>query len=97
MQRFSARRTIQVVASGSAGELARAMALFEKYDVAVISDEIWSDLTLPGYKAYPDAVGERGCAPTHRRAFTRRRKRLTLLASLAATASLQFLAARPHR
>ena len=28
-------------------ELARAMALFEKYDVAVISDEIWSDLTLP--------------------------------------------------
>ena len=34
-------------------ELARAMALFEKYDVAVISDEIWSDLTLPGYKHIP--------------------------------------------
>lgn len=34
-------------------EIAEAMALFEKYQVYVISDEIWSDLVLPGYKHYP--------------------------------------------
>ena len=31
-------------------ELEEAMALFEKYDVWVISDEIWSDLLLDGHK-----------------------------------------------
>ena len=34
-------------------ELERAMGLFEKYDCVVISDEIWSDLILPGYKHIP--------------------------------------------
>lgn len=34
-------------------ELEAAMALFEKYDVKVVSDEIWSDLTLPGHKHIP--------------------------------------------
>ena len=34
-------------------ELEQAMALFEKYDVTVISDEIWSDLILPGHKHIP--------------------------------------------
>lgn len=34
-------------------ELEAAMALFEKYDVQVVSDEIWSDLTLPGYQHIP--------------------------------------------
>ena len=34
-------------------ELEEAMALFEKYDVKVVSDEIWSDLTLPGYRHIP--------------------------------------------
>lgn len=34
-------------------ELEQAMALFAKYDVAVVSDEIWSDLTLPGYQHIP--------------------------------------------
>ena len=29
------------------------MALFRKYDVYVISDEIWSDLTLEGYRHIP--------------------------------------------
>lgn len=29
------------------------MELFRKYDVYVISDEIWSDLILPGYKHIP--------------------------------------------
>ena len=35
------------------GELAQAYAVFEKYDVAVISDEIWSDLLMPGYAHVP--------------------------------------------
>ncbi|MBE6104410.1 MAG: aminotransferase class I/II-fold pyridoxal phosphate-dependent enzyme [Erysipelotrichaceae bacterium] len=34
-------------------ELAKAMALFEKYGVYVISDEIWADLTLNGNKQIP--------------------------------------------
>ena len=34
-------------------ELEEAMALFQKYDVGVISDEIWSDLTLTGYRHIP--------------------------------------------
>ena len=34
-------------------ELEQAMALFAKYDVGVVSDEIWSDLILPGYKHIP--------------------------------------------
>lgn len=34
-------------------ELEKAMELFRKYDVYVISDEIWSDLILPGYKHIP--------------------------------------------
>lgn len=34
-------------------ELERAMELFRKYDVFVISDEIWSDLTLAGHKHIP--------------------------------------------
>ena len=34
-------------------ELKRAMELFEKYDCVVISDEIWSDLILPGHKHIP--------------------------------------------
>ena len=34
-------------------ELEQAMELFKKYDVYVISDEIWSDLTLAGYRHIP--------------------------------------------
>lgn len=34
-------------------ELEKAMALYEKYDVYVISDEIWSDLLLDGNKHTP--------------------------------------------
>ncbi len=34
-------------------ELEKAMELFRKYDVYVISDEIWSDLILPGFKHIP--------------------------------------------
>lgn len=34
-------------------ELERAMALFKKYEVYVISDEIWSDLTLDGHRHIP--------------------------------------------
>lgn len=34
-------------------ELEQAMELFKKYDVYVISDEIWSDLILEGYKHVP--------------------------------------------
>ncbi|MDE7221196.1 MAG: aminotransferase class I/II-fold pyridoxal phosphate-dependent enzyme [Oscillospiraceae bacterium] len=34
-------------------ELEQAMELFRKHDMFVISDEIWSDLTLPGYKHIP--------------------------------------------
>ena len=34
-------------------ELERAMELFRKHDVYVISDEIWSDLILEGYKHIP--------------------------------------------
>ena len=34
-------------------ELEQAMELFRKYDVFVISDEIWSDLTLAGHKHIP--------------------------------------------
>ena len=34
-------------------ELEQAMELFRKYDVFVVSDEIWSDLTLAGHKHIP--------------------------------------------
>ena len=34
-------------------EIERAMELFRKYDVFVVSDEIWSDLILPGHKHIP--------------------------------------------
>lgn len=34
-------------------ELETAMELFKKYDVTVISDEIWFDLTFPGYQHIP--------------------------------------------
>lgn len=34
-------------------ELEEAMALYKKHDVYVISDEIWSDLILEGYKHIP--------------------------------------------
>ena len=34
-------------------EIEQAMELFKKYDVFVISDEIWSDLIMPGYKHIP--------------------------------------------
>ena len=34
-------------------ELETAMELFRKHDVKVVSDEIWSDIILPGYKHIP--------------------------------------------
>ena len=34
-------------------ELERAMELFREHDVYVVSDEIWSDLTLEGYRHIP--------------------------------------------
>ncbi len=34
-------------------ELERAMALYQKYDVMVVSDEIWSDILLTGQKHIP--------------------------------------------
>ena len=34
-------------------ELETAMELFKKYDVKVVSDEIWSDIILPGHKHIP--------------------------------------------
>lgn len=34
-------------------ELEKAMELYKKYDVYVVSDEIWSDLILEGYKHIP--------------------------------------------
>lgn len=34
-------------------ELEQAMALFQRYDVYVVSDEIWSDLLLDGHKHIP--------------------------------------------
>ena len=34
-------------------ELEQAMELFKRYDVFVISDEIWSDLILPGHRHIP--------------------------------------------
>ena len=34
-------------------EIEKAMELFRKYDVFVVSDEIWSDLILPGHKHIP--------------------------------------------
>ena len=34
-------------------EVEEAMVLFQKYDVAVISDEIWSDIIRPGFRHVP--------------------------------------------
>ena len=34
-------------------ELEKMMALFEKYEVQIVSDEIWSDIILPGYHHIP--------------------------------------------
>ncbi len=35
------------------GELETAFGIFEKYDVNVVSDEIWSDIIMPGYSHIP--------------------------------------------
>lgn len=34
-------------------ELEKAMELYKKYDCVVISDEIWSDIVMPGYQHIP--------------------------------------------
>lgn len=34
-------------------EIEKAMEIYRKYDVSVISDEIWSDIILPGHKHTP--------------------------------------------
>ena len=34
-------------------EIEKVMELYRKYDVYVVSDEIWSDLTMPGYQHIP--------------------------------------------
>lgn len=34
-------------------EIEKAMEIYKKYDVFVVSDEIWSDLIMPGYKHIP--------------------------------------------
>ena len=34
-------------------ELEKAMAVFEKHDCLVISDEIWSDIVMPGFRHIP--------------------------------------------
>ncbi len=34
-------------------EIQKLMELYRKYDVYVISDEIWADLTMPGYRHIP--------------------------------------------
>ena len=34
-------------------EILKAMAIYEKYDVTVVADEIWSDIILDGYKHIP--------------------------------------------
>lgn len=34
-------------------EVEKAMELYEKYDVYVVSDEIWSDIIMPGYQHVP--------------------------------------------
>ena len=36
-----------------AWEIEKAMEIFARHDVYVIADEIWSDLTLPGYHHIP--------------------------------------------
>ncbi|MBM6693116.1 aminotransferase class I/II-fold pyridoxal phosphate-dependent enzyme, partial [Bifidobacterium pullorum subsp. saeculare] len=35
------------------GEVEQAMEVYRQNDVTVISDEIWSDLVLPGHKHIP--------------------------------------------
>ena len=37
----------------TAEEIRAAMEIFERHDVWVISDEIWSDLTMPGFRHVP--------------------------------------------
>ena len=37
-------------------EIEKAMEIYQKHDVYVISDEIWSDLTLPGYQHIPHSL-----------------------------------------
>ena len=34
-------------------EVERAMELFQKYEINVVSDEIWSDIILEGHKHIP--------------------------------------------
>ena len=49
---FCSLPTIPAAGCGTL-ELEKAMALFQKYDVYVVSDEIWSDLILEGHKHIP--------------------------------------------
>ena len=49
-------------------EIRRAMEIFEKYNVWVVSDEIWSDLLLDGHKHTP-TQSVSGYAREHTAAF----------------------------
>ena len=58
-------------------ELEQMMALFEKYGVYVISDEIWSDIILTGYKHIP-LQSVSGYARSHTAAFYAQSKTFNL-------------------
>ena len=47
-------------------EIEKAMEIYKANECVVISDEIWSDLTLPGF-SYPNAVRFEGCTRAHHR------------------------------
>ena len=42
-------------------ELEKAMELYKKYDVYVVSDEIWSDIILSGNKHIPTQSVSEDC------------------------------------
>ena len=50
-------------------EIETAMELFRAHDCVVVSDEIWSDIIMPGHRHVPHAVGFGGRARAHRGAL----------------------------
>ena len=53
MRQFFVPRTIRAAGCGERWEIERAMEIYEKYQVEVVADEIWSDIILGDHQFVP--------------------------------------------
>ena len=77
-------------------EVEKAMEIYKKHDVYVISDEIWSDLTLPGYQHIPTSL-DREDAKSYYRALRAIQDLQSGWSDWILSYYIQFLSKRPGR